>query len=610
MALPSSGNPISFGDINDELGESTTDTLDINTAAGQFTGILDDNTISMDEFFGLTFSAGSGTYGSRNSHAFRFINASPDRGFADGQLVSAAENSTTDLGGASLTGQSDFVDDYINDDLTNGDTIFANSTGTTLTNLRPGGDFASGTHFMLDTTADKIFQVDSDADVSNVTSRTPATPTISEASKNTNSITVSIVGNTTVTRQYAPFKDGAELTNFVPSAKGSIGNTSVTTSYTYSGLASNTAFALKVRGENTFGNGSDSNTLNITTDAVGPTINSFTATRSETVAGRIDLAWNITAGDGSVTSLLVTRKAGSEAGASDTEVTSTTSDTSAAVTGLGQGNAIHFFLRFVTSIGTATANANATTRPAPTIDTFTVAAGSSGGEIDITYATTEADTVTLKEDNTNNGSFETTILDGSSTVDGSQTRTGLTPSNSHNYQLTATGAGSVVATEDAFPKVITTWTNSVSQINLVNNTGKQNQVDSMTSAIVAIQVTNPSGNTSVSVGTNAEGADLQVRWNDANTGTGMSSYADSHNDIPSSVTTIYYQMKWTEKTEQVGVYRPGLGMFDDGTFVGSVGKLDQTFANAITWTNNSVTNNTTDVDCDFFNDDIDASDLP
>lgn len=31
MALPSSGNPISFGDINDELGESTTDTLDINT---------------------------------------------------------------------------------------------------------------------------------------------------------------------------------------------------------------------------------------------------------------------------------------------------------------------------------------------------------------------------------------------------------------------------------------------------------------------------------------------------------------------------------------------------------------------------------------------------
>ena len=62
-------------------------------------------------------------------------------------MVSAAENSTTDLGGASLTGQSDFVDDYIDNDLTNGDSGFANSTGTTLTNLRPGGDLASGTHF-------------------------------------------------------------------------------------------------------------------------------------------------------------------------------------------------------------------------------------------------------------------------------------------------------------------------------------------------------------------------------------------------------------------------------------------------------------------------------
>ena len=611
MALQSAGTNVTMAmkDINVELGENATDTLDMNTAAGQFTGILDDNTISMDEFYGLTFSAGSGTYGSRNSHAFRFINASPDRGFADGELVSAAENSTTDLGGASLTGQSDFVDDYINNDLTNGDTIFANSTGTTLTNLRPGGDFASGTHFMLDTTANDIFQIDSDADVSNVTSRTPATPTISLTSKNTNSITISIVGNTVVTRQYAPFKDGSELTNVVPSPKGNIGNTSVTTAYTYTGLASNTAFALKVRGENTFANGSDSNTLNVTTDGVGPTINSFTATRSETVAGRIDLAWNITAGDASITSFLVTKKQNSEAGAGDTSVT-TSNDGSEAATGLGTGNTFHFFLRAITSVGTATANANATTRPAPTIDTFTVAAGSSAGEIDITYATSNADTVTLKEDNTNNGSFETTILDGSSTVDGSQTRTGLTATNSHNYQLTATGAGSVVSTEDAFPAANTTWTNSVSQINLVNNAGKQNQVDTMTSAINSIVVNNPSGNTRVEILTNAEGADLQVRWANNSGMSGASSFSDDITNIPASVTTIYYQLKWTEKTEQLGVYSLGNGMFDDGTFAGSVGKLDQTFSNAIRWTNNGVTNNTTDVDCDFFNNDIDEDDLP
>ena len=609
MALPSSGNPISFGDINDELGENTTDTLDMLTAAQKFTGILDDNVVSMDEFHGLTFAGGSGAYGTRNSHAFRFINASPDRGFADGELVSAAENSTTDLGGASLTGQSDFVDDFVDDSLTNGDTVFANSTGTTLTNLRPGGDFASGTHFLLDTTANEIAQIDSNGDISNVTSRTPATPTISLTSKNTNSITISIVGSTVVTRQYAPFKDGAELTNVVPSPKGNIANTSVTTAYTYTGLDSNTSYALKVRGENTFANGSDSNTLNVTTDGVGPTINSFTATRSETVAGRIDLAWNITAGDGSISSFLITRKQNSEAGASDTQVT-TTNDASEAVTGLGSGNTFHFFLRAITAHGTATANANATTRPAPTIDTFTVGAGSSAGEIDITYATSNADTVTLKEDNTNDGTFETTILNNSSTVDGSQTRTGLTATNSHNYQLTATGAGSVVATDDAFPAANTTWTNSVSQINLVNNTGKQNQADSMTSAIQNITVNNPSGNTRVEILTNAEGADLQVRWADNSGFSGASAYADDITNIPASVTTIYYQLKWTEKTEQLGVYSPGNGMFDDGTFAGSVGKLDQTFSNAIRWTNNGVTNNTTDVDCDFFNDNITEFDLP
>ena len=110
--------------------------------------------------------------------------------------------------------------------------------------------------------------------------------------------------------------------------------------------------------------------------------------------------------------------------------------------------------------------------------------------------------------------------------------------------------------------------------------------------------------------TNAEGADLQVRWADNSGFSGASAYADDITNIPASVTTIYYQLKWTEKTEQLGVYSPGNGMFDDGTFAGSVGKLDQTFSNAIRWTNNGVTNNTTDVDCDFFNNDIDENDLP
>ena len=269
MALPSSGNPISFGDINDELGENTTDTLDMLTAAQKFTGILDDNVVSMDEFHGLTFAGGSGTYGTRNSHTFRFVldQDGTKRGFADGELVDAAENGSTGLANSeAVAGQSDFVDDFVNNSLTNGDTVFAAASGDTKTNLRPGGDFAAGTHFMLDTTADEIFQIDSNGDVSNVRNRTPGTPTISLTSKNSNSITISIVADTVVTRQLAPFLDGVEQTNILPSASGSIGNTSVTTSYTYSGLDGDTSYALKVRGERAGANGSDSNTLNVTTD--------------------------------------------------------------------------------------------------------------------------------------------------------------------------------------------------------------------------------------------------------------------------------------------------------------------------------------------------------
>ena len=255
MTLQSSGADVTMSavDISVELGNSVTDMLDFQGAATSFSGILDDDAVSASEFYGLTFSAGSGTYGSRNSHTFRFLDDDgTTRGYSDGELVAAAENDDTHLpSDFTIQGQADFVDDYINDDLTAGDIVFANAAGATLTNLRPGGDFPSQTSFMLDTTANDIFEINSSAVVSNIKSRTPATPTISETSKDADSITISIVGDTTVTRQYAPFKDGSELTNISPTTSGSIGNSSVTTSYTYSGLAANTAF---------------SNELNITTD--------------------------------------------------------------------------------------------------------------------------------------------------------------------------------------------------------------------------------------------------------------------------------------------------------------------------------------------------------
>jgi len=274
MALQDSGSipPIvsmSLSDINVELGELGTTKLDFLTAATSFSGILDDGQVEILEFYNKTFSVGTGPYGARSLHTFRFINDSgTEQGWQDGELVSAAENTTNGLPGSyAIQEETDFVGFEVDDgQLTNGDIIYENSTGTTLTNLRPGGDFAAGTHFLLDTDADKLFQINSSAVVSNLTDRTPTTPTISETSKDSTSITIGITGDTVVTREYAPFLDNVEQTNILPTSSGSIGDTGVSTSYTYSGLSSNTAYALKVRGENAFANGSDSNTLNITTD--------------------------------------------------------------------------------------------------------------------------------------------------------------------------------------------------------------------------------------------------------------------------------------------------------------------------------------------------------
>ena len=256
MPIKDAGASLSFSEINDELGESSTNTLDILSAAQQFTGLLDDDSISMNEFYGLTFQAGSGTYGTRNSHAFRFVveGDGTKKGFADGQLVDAAENDDTGLNtaaGDAVSGQSDFVDDYINNDLTNGDTVFANSTGTTLTNLRPGDDFASGTHFMLDTTANDIFQIDSNADVSNVVSRVPSNPSHSMTARDNDEITIKITSDTIVTRDLLLYRGGTFIDNILPTSSGSIGNTGIDTNFTYTGLSAGTSYTIGVRQANT-----------------------------------------------------------------------------------------------------------------------------------------------------------------------------------------------------------------------------------------------------------------------------------------------------------------------------------------------------------------------
>jgi len=291
MALQDSGSipPIvsmSLLDINVELGESPTELIDFLGAATSFSGILDDGQVEILEFYNKTFSVGTGPYGVRALHEFTFVEdvqGGNVAGFSNGELVSAAERSITDLTSPydTLIDETDFVGFEVDDgQLTNGDIIYENSTGVQLTNLRPTADFPAGTMFMLDNDADKIFQIDSSAVVSNVTDRTPVKPpTPTGTAPSSTQIDLSITNaNTIVTRTYQISRSLTSGGTFSgvgtvsPSAKGNISNTSVTTTYSDTGLSAGTTYYYKVRGHNTFANTLSDESAGITTAAAGTSI--------------------------------------------------------------------------------------------------------------------------------------------------------------------------------------------------------------------------------------------------------------------------------------------------------------------------------------------------
>ena len=156
------------------------------------------------------------------------------------------------------------------------DIFFLNATGTgkfngTSAAVDSGGD---GSRFYFDDTADDIVSISSTGVASNVRSRTPSVLTLSLVSKDDDEITVRATGNTQVTRTIRFYKDGASVATKTADGGGGsdfngggVDDTSRTQDFTFTGLASNTAFALKARAENAVANSADSNTLNITTDA-------------------------------------------------------------------------------------------------------------------------------------------------------------------------------------------------------------------------------------------------------------------------------------------------------------------------------------------------------
>ena len=276
---------MSFEDINVELGTSTTSLLDFQGAAASFSGIRDTETtegfgalaLELKEFYGKTFSAGSGTYGTRNAHTLRFLTDDGGlRAYGGGELVFAAEAVVSPLsinGTVGTTNLSKFVDDYIDDDLTVGDDIYNASTGTGVFDNSShivNGIAGDSTKYYCDDTADKVFRLQSSGNVAVVFDRKPATPTVSEASKTDSQIIVNVVGDTRVTRTLRLYLDGSSHTTYASGSAltaGNSSNTNITKQHTFSSLTAGQSYAIKARYENAFANGDDSNTLNITTNA-------------------------------------------------------------------------------------------------------------------------------------------------------------------------------------------------------------------------------------------------------------------------------------------------------------------------------------------------------
>jgi len=199
-------------------------------------------------------------------------------GWADGDLDDCAGlDGSVEDDLVSIESENDFNEDGT---VSNGDVIFANSTGTTKPAYASGNsDELQADAYLVETTQNNIFLYDkSDSDISNVRSRTPNIPTKPTlVADSSTQITVTIpTTNTQVTKTFKIQRsiDGAsfsDLATITPSAKGNLANTSVNTTYVDStGISAGDVVKYKVRGQNDFTNSDFSTESNtVTTPSAG-----------------------------------------------------------------------------------------------------------------------------------------------------------------------------------------------------------------------------------------------------------------------------------------------------------------------------------------------------
>ena len=289
MALPAAGQPISFKDINDELGNSSKATLDLKSASEDLGEAA--APYGMDELAGL----GALTVVQRTIEDFYLYERDSDqedilviRGWADDELIECVEDTSTAATGGGISGLDSTGETYTQDAISsgashintlnveapggfvngrvvrvNGNQTIGDVTFTDEANLNGGG------RIFRNNAESKIHEIAADGTISNTADYKPGDLVISLVSKNSNSVTVRATGDTRVTKTLRFYKDSTEVTK-TNHTKGAVGNTSVTADQTFSSLAQGTSFAFKVRGENgsSASPGNDSNTINVTTDGI------------------------------------------------------------------------------------------------------------------------------------------------------------------------------------------------------------------------------------------------------------------------------------------------------------------------------------------------------
>ena len=196
-----------------------------------------------------------------------------------GELVLCAESAIVpeDSRGSGRTTELQSETDFIADGtLSDGDTLFAGSTGTGVTDKKPNDDLENQETFLVDTTQDKIFQINTSGVLSNVRSRIPSQPTKPTlVADSSTQITVTIPStNTAVTREFDIHRSigggsFARVGTVVPSDSGSIDDASISTTFVdSSGISAGNSVVYKVFAQNAFATGSVSATSDsVTTPA-------------------------------------------------------------------------------------------------------------------------------------------------------------------------------------------------------------------------------------------------------------------------------------------------------------------------------------------------------